>query len=134
MCVDWKTAKSVVLPAMQQSPWTLYTVILVIGMLVTGTLNTITKKIQNQAVAVGVDGSEHSFDHPWARPYSFHPPSPSPIATPLQSCAHCDEWRAAYWGFGAWRHLFPSFPARYQRSITCSLVWRCHFFAPGLPG
>jgi hypothetical protein len=45
----------------------LWTVVLVVGMLATGTLNTITKKVQNDAVANGTfrGGKPHTFEHPW---------------------------------------------------------------------
>lgn len=43
----------------------MYTCILVVGMLITGSLNTLTKKAQNQSFARGIYGEEHKFNHPW---------------------------------------------------------------------
>jgi len=40
-------------------------VIVILGMLITGTLNTFTKKVQNDAEAVGSGGTVHKFTHPW---------------------------------------------------------------------
>jgi hypothetical protein len=34
-------------------------------MLLTGTLNTITKKVQNDAISNGTTGTAHEFRHPW---------------------------------------------------------------------
>lgn len=39
--------------------------ILTIGMLIFGTVNTLTKKIQNDSVTTGINGDKHSFNHPW---------------------------------------------------------------------
>jgi drug/metabolite transporter (DMT)-like permease len=39
--------------------------VLVLGMLVTGTLNTIVKKLQNESIADGIHGDPHKFTHPW---------------------------------------------------------------------
>lgn len=41
------------------------TSLLVAGMLVTGTLNTIAAKVQNETRAPGLDGRVKSFSHPW---------------------------------------------------------------------
>eukprot|EP00164_Ancoracysta_twista_P002055 GFYU01002707.1.p1 GENE.GFYU01002707.1~~GFYU01002707.1.p1 ORF type:complete len:403 (-),score=130.55 GFYU01002707.1:286-1494(-) len=38
---------------------------LVAGMLITGSINTISKKMQNQSTAEGVDGDVHKFSKPW---------------------------------------------------------------------
>ena len=43
----------------------MYTTILVAGMLITGSLNTLTKKAQNQSSARGIFGESHKFNHPW---------------------------------------------------------------------
>ncbi|XP_063675562.1 solute carrier family 35 member F6-like [Bolinopsis microptera] len=43
----------------------MYTTILVAGMLITGSLNTLTKKAQNQSSARGIFGENHKFNHPW---------------------------------------------------------------------
>ncbi|KAL5265614.1 hypothetical protein ACHWQZ_G006361 [Mnemiopsis leidyi] len=43
----------------------LYTAILVAGMLITGSLNTLTKKAQNQSTARGIYGEKAKFNHPW---------------------------------------------------------------------
>jgi hypothetical protein len=43
----------------------LFTLALVVGMLFTGTINTVTKKMQNQSVAPGIDLRPHAFSHPW---------------------------------------------------------------------
>jgi len=42
-----------------------YTTILVVGMLITGSLNTLTKKAQNQSKAENIYGEVQKFDHPW---------------------------------------------------------------------
>lgn len=44
---------------------TLFFLFLVIGMLVTGTLNTIAAKVQNETESVGQDGVLRPFQHPW---------------------------------------------------------------------
>jgi hypothetical protein len=40
------------------------TIIFVVGMLTTGTVNTITKKIQNESSTQGIH-QVHTFSHPW---------------------------------------------------------------------
>ena len=34
-------------------------------MLITGTVNTLTKKVQNDCVAEGIHGDKHAFSHAW---------------------------------------------------------------------
>ena len=46
---------------------TIIKVILVAGMLVSGSVNTISKKIQNQSTAEGLDGKEKAFAKPWTQ-------------------------------------------------------------------
>jgi hypothetical protein len=45
--------------------FSIWSLVLVVGMLFTGTLNTITQKIQNDAVSNGTKGIPHEFQHPW---------------------------------------------------------------------
>jgi len=40
-------------------------VIIIAGMLISGSINTLTKKIQNDSKAKGVENSKHEFEHPW---------------------------------------------------------------------
>ncbi|XP_045160794.2 solute carrier family 35 member F6-like isoform X2 [Mercenaria mercenaria] len=40
-------------------------IFLMIGMLVTGSINTLSKKAQNDCIVKGYKSTEHSFDHPW---------------------------------------------------------------------
>jgi hypothetical protein len=47
------------------SRFSYWSFILIAGMLFTGTLNTITQKIQNDAIANGTTGVPHLFHHPW---------------------------------------------------------------------
>ncbi|KAL6069940.1 Solute carrier family 35 member F6 [Balamuthia mandrillaris] len=42
-----------------------YIIILVAGMLLTGSINTIVKRAQNEASAKGIDGKDRQFEHPW---------------------------------------------------------------------
>jgi hypothetical protein len=44
---------------------TLYKTILITGMLASGSLNTLSKKAQNDANSKGIDGDIHTFSHPW---------------------------------------------------------------------
>ena len=45
---------------------TMEKVIIVVGMLVSGSINTLTKKIQNDSKAKGASGYDsHDFNHPW---------------------------------------------------------------------
>jgi len=39
--------------------------ILVVGMLASGSVNTITKKVQNDCTANGIENQTHTFQHPW---------------------------------------------------------------------
>jgi hypothetical protein len=39
--------------------------VLVGGLLITGTVNTLTKKIQNDSLAKGVTNTSHEFEHAW---------------------------------------------------------------------
>jgi len=43
------------------------TILYVVLMLVTGTLNTVAAKIQNETPALGIDGTVHKFHHPWVQ-------------------------------------------------------------------
>ena len=45
--------------------FSVYTTVLVVGMLITGSLNTLTKKAQNQSKAENIYGDVTKFDHPW---------------------------------------------------------------------
>ncbi len=47
-------------------------VLLVTGMLVTGTLNTLSSHWQNSSVSVGIDGNLKNFQHPWYPPFAPH--------------------------------------------------------------
>jgi hypothetical protein len=43
----------------------LYAAVLVAVMLITGTANTLTKKLQNKTMAPGLSNVPHEFSHPW---------------------------------------------------------------------
>jgi hypothetical protein len=43
----------------------MYALFFALGMLITGTLNTLTRKLQNDTKAKGVDGTVHLFRHPF---------------------------------------------------------------------
>jgi len=46
---------------------TIITILFVVGMLITGTLNTVAAKIQNETPSLGNDGTVHKFHHPWVQ-------------------------------------------------------------------
>jgi len=43
----------------------LYRAVLAGGMLISGTINTVAKKFQNESCAIGLEGDSHQFTHPW---------------------------------------------------------------------
>lgn len=58
-----------------------YKLFLVAGMLITGSINTLVKKAQNDSVAKGLPQYDaHKFSHPWFQTAGKHP---SPLVHPL---------------------------------------------------